>query len=224
MSPSPASQTNVSRALDQLRELIFSGALAPGSNHLESELALRLGMSRTPIREAAMVLEQQGLVTVQPRKGIRILPVSVEDMAEIYDVLTVLEAQAAADAARRGGREADIAPLHTAIDAMDAALAAGDLIAWAAADDAFHAALVALGGNRRLAAITAQMADQVRRARRATLFLWPMPHQSNADHRAVVEAIAAGEADRAAELHRAHRIAAKEMLIALLQRHQLQQL
>lgn len=224
MTTNPASQTNVARALDQLRELIFSGALAPGSNHLESELALRLGMSRTPVREAAMVLEQQGLVTVQPRKGIRILPVSVEDMAEIYDVLTALEAQAAADAARLRPSAQACAHLVSAIDAMDAALAAGDLMAWAAADDAFHAALVALGGNRRLAAITAQMADQVRRARRATLFLRPMPHQSNADHRGVVEAIVAGEADLAAELHRAHRIAAKEMLIALLRRHQLQQL
>ena len=224
MTLSLSSQTNVSRALDQLRELIFSGALAPGSNHLESELALRLGMSRTPIREAAMVLEQQGLVTVQPRKGIRILPVSVEDMAEIYDVLTVLEAQAAAAVARLHPSARECAPLNSAIAAMDAALSAGDRMAWAAADDAFHAALVALGGNRRLASITAQMADQVRRARRATLFLRPMPHQSNADHRAVVEAIAAGEADRAADLHRAHRIAAKEMLIALLRRHQLQQL
>ncbi len=221
MSGVAAGKTNVAVALDTLREMIFRGELAPGSNHLETELAARLGMSRTPVREAAMILQEQGLVTVQARRGIRILPISAQDMAEIYDLLTLLESEAAASAAGRVTDPRDLTPLSDAIDAMETALAREDRLAWADADDAFHTALVDLGGNARLAAIVGQMADQVRRARRVTLFLRPMPHQSNRDHRAVLEAIRAGDGETAAALHRAHRLASKRMLVALLEQNHL---
>jgi DNA-binding GntR family transcriptional regulator len=93
--------SNTQRAINELRHLIFTGALPAGSDHLESELAERLGMSRTPVREAALTLDGQGLLEMRPRKGVRILPVSVEDMGEIYDVLTELESLAAEQAAKR---------------------------------------------------------------------------------------------------------------------------
>jgi DNA-binding GntR family transcriptional regulator len=86
----PKSQPNSSIAVTQLRDLIFSGKLGAGTDHLESELAQALGMSRTPVREAVLMLEAQGLLEVRPRKGVRIKPVSPSDMAEIYDVLTEL--------------------------------------------------------------------------------------------------------------------------------------
>ena len=114
---------------------IFSGELAAGSDHLESELAGLLDMSRTPVREAVLTLESQGLLELRPRKGVRILPLSPEDMAEIYNVLTELESHAAERAAASGYDETELAPLAQAIDDMDAAIAATDLDAWAAADD-----------------------------------------------------------------------------------------
>lgn len=206
------------RATRTLRELIVSGELAPGSDHRETDLARALGLSRTPVREAALVLESQGLVQVRPRRGVRILPVSPEDMNEIYEVLTELESLAAGRAAAAGYGPSDLAQLVAAIDAMETALAQGDRPGWAAADDRFHRELVRLGGNRRVIEICERMHDQVRRARALTLFLRPLPTRSNRDHRAVCAAIAAGDAAAARDLHRRHRDHARTMLVGLLRR------
>ncbi|WP_413718747.1 GntR family transcriptional regulator [Silicimonas sp. MF1-12-2] len=215
--------TNTQRAADEMRRLIFSGDLAAGSDHLETELAERFGMSRTPVREAALILEAQGLVSVRPRRGVRILPVSPDDMAEIYDVLTELESHAAGRAAAAGHSEAELSGMARAIDDMDAAVAAQNREAWAEADDRFHSELVRLGRNRRIETIVAMMSDQVRRARSLTLYLRPLPQGSNDDHRAVLEAIRKGSAYTAQSIHRAHRERAKEMLISLLRSHRLNQ-
>lgn len=208
----PSSQ----RAAGALRDLIFSGELPAGSDHLESELAVRLGMSRTPVREAVLVLEGQGLLEVRPRKGVRILPVSPEDMREVYDVLTVLESMAAEQAAAAGYGNADLANLSEAIEQMDRAIEHEDLPAWAAADDRFHTELVRLGGNSRVMEIVERMSDQVRRARSVTLYVRPMPTQSNEDHRAVLEAIRSGNVQEAGDRHHQHRLNAKKVLIGLL--------
>jgi DNA-binding GntR family transcriptional regulator len=214
-------QSNSAMAVDKLRELIFKGELSAGSNHLESELAERLGMSRTPVREAVLVLEAQGLVELRQRKGIRVLPLSETDMAEIYDILTELEALAAENAARAGYAARDLKSLSKAIQSMDEALEAGDRESWAKADDIFHSELVRLGGNSRLISIVAMMADQVRRARAVTLYLRPLPTQSNDDHRHVLEAIRRKDPDLARTLHRQHRTAAKGVILELLERYKL---
>lgn len=216
--------SNTQRAIRMLRDLIFSGDLSPGSDHLETELAARLGMSRTPVREAALSLQAQGLVEVRPRRGIRVLGVSSQDMCEIYDVLTLLESHAAERAAGQGYGSDDLRALEAAIDEMDTALARDDREAWARADDAFHLELVRLGGNQRIEAIVAMMADQVRRARAMTLYMRPSPVRSNADHRAVYAAIAAGHPDQARRLHQSHRRAARDMLVGLLAKHKLHRL
>ncbi len=212
----PAS--NAQRAVDELRDLIFSGQLSAGSDHLESELADRLGMSRTPVREAALTLAGQGLLEMRPRKGVRIRPISVEDMAEIYDVLTELECLAVREAAQARYDVGDLADLQSSIEAMDAAIAEVDLEAWAHADDRFHTELVRLGQNSRAVDIVAMMRDQVRRARMTTLFMRPLPTKSNADHRRVFEAILSGDPETAGRVHRAHRRHAKQMLVGLLQK------
>ncbi|MEO1705216.1 MAG: GntR family transcriptional regulator [Pseudomonadota bacterium] len=214
-------ETATTRATDALRTLIFAGELPPGSDHLEAELAERLGISRTPVREALARLEAQGLVTIRPRRGARIVGLSPEDMDEIYAVLTVLEAAAAGKAAARGLGDDALAPMRAAIDAMDRALAEGDLEAWATADDAFHSALVAASGNRRLGEAVSLYADQVRRARMVTLRLRPIPHRSNEDHRAVLAAIEAGDPAAAQRIHEQHRETARSLLTELLKSHQL---
>ncbi|AML51878.1 GntR family transcriptional regulator [Falsihalocynthiibacter arcticus] len=209
------------RAMEELRRLIFSGELAGGSNHLESELALRLNMSRTPIREAALALEAQGLLEMRPRKGVRILVISPDDMREVYEVLTALESVAARNAAQAGYRDAELAELARAIDNMDNALEADDMRAWADADDQFHSELVRLGGNTRIRNVVSMMADQVRRARAMTLFMREKPHKSNEDHRQVLDAIRDGQADVAYRIHHAHRTQAQSTLLDLLVRHHL---
>ena len=224
VSSQPKLKSNSAIAVEKLRELIFAGELLAGSNHLETELALRLGMSRTPVREAALMLEAQGLVEVQARRGVRILPISVQDMEEIYDVLTILESEAAAKAAARQPAASDLAALDQTINDMEAALARNDRAAWAAADDRFHTELVRLGGNSRVVSIVALMADQVRRAKAVTLYMRDLPVQSNEDHREVLDAIAKGDAKRAQHVHRTHRIVAKETLIQLLTQNRLHML
>lgn len=209
------------RAFEELRAMILNGELGAGTDHLESELAERLAMSRTPVREAALMLEAQGLVDVRPRKGLRVLALSSRDMHEIYEVLTELESLAAERAAQQGYGDRDLAALAAAIADMEAALAAEDREAWAQADDRFHVELVRLGGNSRVVSIVGMMANQVRRARRLTLFMRPLPVKSNEDHRRVHLAIREGRAEDARAIHRMHRIEARRILTALLERHHL---
>jgi DNA-binding GntR family transcriptional regulator len=211
--------SNTQRAVEELRKLIFSGELGAGSDHLESELAERLGMSRTPVREAALTLEAQGLVEMRPRKGLRVLALSPADMHDIYDVLTELESLSAENAARLGYTDAELGHLATAINDMETALSENDLAAWAKADDVFHAELVRLGRNSRVQAIASMMVDQVRRARAMTLRVRPTPVKSNEDHRGVFEAIRSGDAAEARRIHYAHRKHAKEMLLGILEKY-----
>lgn len=213
--------SSAQRALTRLRDMILSGELAAGTDHLESELAEKLDMSRTPVREACVMLESRGLLTVRPRKGVRILPVSPADMEEIYDILTELETLAARKAAEQHPPETALEPLRRAIDDMDRALAAEDRDAWAAADHRFHRELMRLGGNRRAVEIFEMMSDQVARARLTTLYLRPVPDRSNADHHAVLQAIRDGDPEGAATRHRSHRQYAKAMLLGLLKKHRL---
>jgi DNA-binding GntR family transcriptional regulator len=206
-------------AIDGLKELIFSGELPPGSDHLETELATRLGMSRTPVREATLMLEGQGLLEVRPRKGVRILSLSISDMDEIYELLTELESLAARRAASASYSDEDLQYLAQAIIDMEAALEKEDREAWARADEAFHTELVRLGGNSRVISIVSNFNDQVRRARAMTLYIRPLPEKSNEDHRALLEAISEGNAELAFKVHHEHRSNARKMLIELMQKH-----
>lgn len=214
----PAAATAAEAAYQRMKRRILDNALPPGSQRLEAELALELGISRTPAREAMLRLAQEGLVAITPRHGMRVLPLSAADMREIYDVLESLEPKAAELLARRALPPAELAPLHAACDAMERALAAGDRPAWAAADEDFHRGLLQLCGNGRLAAMVMQVWEQSHRARMLTLNLRPLPAASTAEHRAIMVAIAAGDGDGARELFRLHRRRGGAELIGLVER------
>jgi DNA-binding GntR family transcriptional regulator len=216
----PASE----RAYRELKQLILDNEIPPGSQMLEMEAAARLGMSRTPVREAMVRLEQEGMVELRSRHGMRVLPVSAEALGEIYEVLTALEGAAAEAAARRGASPAELAALRHAVDEMEEALAADDLSRWSRADVRFHRLLVELAGNRRLAGLVEQVSDQAHRARELTLRLRPKPTTSNRDHAALVDAIAARDPARARGIHEQHRRTASVMLIDLIRAIGLKQL
>ncbi len=213
------SPSQTARASEILREKILANELAPGSNHLEAELAEMLGMSRTPVREAALVLQAQGLVEMRPRHGVFIRPLEASDMEEIYQILTELEALAAYEVAKAGVSEKQLDALEATIARMEASLEDEDRLGWAEADKDFHQLLVDMAGNERLKSIVSTYNDQVHRARLLTLYIRPAPHKSNKDHHALFLAIKQGDADKARELHRQHRIEAKDMMIRLLQEH-----
>jgi len=204
------------RAYRMLRDQIFGNELPPGYRGLEEEFALRLKMSRTPVREALVRLQLDGLVRIEPRRGVVILPVAPKDMKEIYEVVTAVETAAVELLARRRLTRTELAPLKKAVDAMDAALESDDLQRWANEDDQFHRLLLELCGNDRLTAIGLAQRDQVRRARMVTLHQRPKPKPSNAAHRATYEAISEGDWLRARELHRAQRESASDQITKLL--------
>lgn len=215
----PKSQSQTQRAAAELRRMIVSNELPAGSNYLETELAAMLDMSRTPVREATLMLEAQGLLEVRPRRGVRILSISPDDMEEIYQILTELECLAAERVAASGASAADLLPLSEATDRMEASLKTDDREAWAAADEDFHERLVDLAGSTRLKSIISTYNDQVRRARALTLYIRPIPTKSNQDHRALISALEMGDVKLARKLHREHRISAKSLMISLLRKH-----
>jgi DNA-binding GntR family transcriptional regulator len=208
------SQTH--RAYLELRRRILDNEMPPNAQYLEQELADALQMSRTPVREALIRLSDERLVEVRPRHGARVLPVSVRDMREIYELLTELEAMAARMLAERGLSREQLARLEQAVAEMDAALTRDDLAAWARNDEIFHGLLVDFSGNSRLSQIVGMFRDQAHRARMQTLRLRPKPTASNRDHAAVVEAIRKRDGEAAAAFHRRHRQHAGALLLKLL--------
>ena len=221
--PNPA-QSMVDVAYEQIRRRILDNVWPPSHRALEQEVALALGMSRTPVREALVRLQNDGLVEVVPRHGMRVLPVSPTDMREIYEILTALECMAAEIVASRHPSEAELAPLVQATADMDAALKADDLDAWAAADERFHAGLVELAGNRQLAATVWNYWDRAHRARMFSLKLRPKPMNSTREHMALVDMLRAGDARGASEINRAHRARASSELLGIFERFKLAQM
>lgn len=218
-TPPARRETRTARAYETLKRMIMENELEAGQSYLEQALAARLGISRTPLREAALRLAGEGFVTIRPRLGIQIRPISARDMEEIYDILAELEPYAAARLAARGLDPSDLETLEATVREMETAVAAGNLAAWAGADRRFHQVLIELAGNERLTGIVSTLWDQVHRARMATLRLRTNLGKSNDDHRALVERIAAGDARGAARAHRRHRERAGRELLALLRRH-----
>ena len=214
----------VDDAYELIRRRILDNLWPPGHRALEQEVALALGMSRTPVREALMRLQNEGLVEVIPRHGMRVLPVSPNDMGEIYQILTALECMAAEMLARRKPTAQELEPLVAATRAMDKALKADDLDAWAAADERFHAQLLELAGNRQLQATVLNYWDRAHRARMFTLRLRPKPVNSTKEHMQMVERLRAGDAAGAAAVTRAHRERAAGELVAIFERFKLAQM
>jgi DNA-binding GntR family transcriptional regulator len=204
----PVKANTTELAYRELRRRIIESELTPGSHLLEQELGLMLGFSRTPIREAAIRLQGEGLVQIVPRHGIRIVPTSISDIRHIYQVLISLESTAAGlVAARYAAKQADLAPLVAACENMSAAFERGDMLAWAAEDEVFHETLVALSGNARLARVVMNCRDQVHRVRRFTQMVKPHPQplKSIQEHYGIVDAMRCGDAAKASDLYRAHR-------------------
>lgn len=210
-------QSRVDLAYARLKANIRANRMPPGFQSPEPEIAADLGMSRTPVREALIRLEAEGLVELIPRRGARVLPIRAEDMREIYEILIALEPEAAANLAARKPDSAALAPLSAATDSMERALARKDLDAWAEADDRFHNGLLALHGNRRLRAFVAALFDQAHRARMITLRLRKPPVRSTEEHRAILQHLKAGDAEATRSAFRAHRKRSASELLALLE-------
>lgn len=207
-------------AYTAIKEAIRSNRFEPGYHAGEVEIARQLGMSRTPVHQAMARLQEEGLVRIQPKRGILICGLSPAELADAYEIVVALEGAAAErlagqEAASRG-RTADA--LAALTDAMETALARNDLAGWAAADEAFHETLVAACGNTRLQRMAGTIADQLHRARMFTLKLRPVPADSAGQHRAIVDALRNGNAAAAREAAAAHRRSACSAILPLVEK------
>lgn len=211
----------VFHAYSRLKGDILAARIVPGFQATELEFASRLGMSRTPVREALLRLESDGLVELIPRRGARVLPTSIADIREIYEVLTALEPEAAASLASRKERTGLLMELEAATEQMERAVTRGDLDAWASADDRFHRQLLALSKNQRMINFVNRLFDQAHRVRLITLRLRPVPEKSTGDHRQILSHIKSGDADAARRCFRSHRKRAAEELLGILQHYRL---
>jgi DNA-binding GntR family transcriptional regulator len=208
----------VDDAYRALKDAIRENTFPPGYQGSEQEIATRLGMSRTPVHEAVIRLQEEGLVRVLPRRGVVILAISADDMREIYEVMIALESAAAELLA--GKPESERLPIVAELESlnvlMKAALEADDLSSWARADGTFHQSVIERCGNGRLARMFHTIMDQSHRARMLTLRLRPKPIGSVGEHRAILEAIREGNAAQAGERAKRHRARARDELLPLL--------
>jgi DNA-binding GntR family transcriptional regulator len=209
-------------AYRQLKEGILNSTYPPGFTATEAEIAAQLAMSRTPLREALLRLQGEGLIEVTPRHGLRVLPLYPADLREIYELLGCLEATAAEMLAKRRlpVDSIEFRDLEDINERMRLALERGDRHEWAVMDERFHRCLVEQCGNERIRRVVFNVWDQSHRARMLAAPLRPIPTESYKEHRAVLEAAKRGDDRVAYELHRAHRHRGMVEILRLLERHQ----
>lgn len=202
----PPSPTLARRALyldvaDLLREQIFARRLEPGSWIDEMKLVAELGISRTPLREALKVLAVEGLVTMKVRRGAFVAEMSRDDVVQVYHLLGLLESDAAAAVAARAD-DAERAELQTLHDRLEGQLRQRD--AFFATNEAFHLALLRIAGNRWAEQIVRDLRKVMKLNRHHSLFRQGRIEESLAEHRLLMQAIAARDGAGAAAHMQAH--------------------
>ena len=191
------------QVLEHLREEILSSRLAPGTELNEVALATEFGVSRGPVREALGRLSAEGLVTMTPRRGAMVTKLSKQEFLDAYQVREALESLATRIAVPKLTDE-DKGELHRLSDEMRRLADANDVDAFFEVNRRFHDRLVSASGNRRLQAMHQQLLGQMGRLLRKSADLRGGLGESARAHEAILEAVDAGDADRAARLMAEH--------------------
>jgi DNA-binding GntR family transcriptional regulator len=204
LTPLVRSQALADRVADALREAILAGQLRPGNRLSVPEVARRMGCSRTPVKEALLILERDGLVASRPRFGAEVLRGSESDLADLLDVREALDGMVARLAATRM-TPTDKLALGQLIDEHDKALEASDIDRHVALDLAFHRQLREGSGNARLIrallALEWQIQVLMNSTSKAPGFAGTAVMR---DHRAIADAVLRGDGDAAEHAARAH--------------------
>ena len=185
----------------RLRERILARELEPGAWIDELKLCGELGISRTPLREALKVLAAEGLVTMKLRRGAYVTEMSERDVREAYQLLSLLESDAAAEVATRA-TDAELAELAALHQALEAALPQRD--AFFAANERFHLRVLELDGNRWRLQIVGDLRRLMKLNRHHSLFREGRLAESLDEHRAIVSALLARDAEACRRLVSAH--------------------
>ncbi len=195
-----------------LRQRIFNRELPPGSWIDELRIAEEFGISRTPLREALKVLAAEGLVTMKVRRGAYVTEVSEQDLREVYDLLALLESDAAGEVCTRATDEElrALAQMHAELEqAADPVKGSRDR--FFEINEAFHLRLLDLAGNRWRKQIVTDLRKVMKLNRHSSLFKTGRIAESLDEHRAIVQAIsrrASQEAVEAVKKHFANGLAA----------------
>lgn len=199
-----------------LRWAIRDLHLEPRRMLREREVVEALGMSRTPVREALVRLENEGWVRLVPRHGFVVTPLVADDLQQLYEVVEGLEGVAVALSTVRSRTEGLLEEFDRLIAEQEEALEANDVVTWAELDAQFHRHIVYLSGNTRLGEILDNQDDQLYRARLYTINLRPKPMRSVEEHRAIVAAMRERNAMIARELLEAHRRRGRDEILHVI--------
>ena len=184
-----------------LRQRIFARELEPGSWIDELRIAEALGISRTPLREALKVLAAEGLVTMKVRRGAYVTEVSEKDLRDVYHLLALLESDAARVVAQRATDD-QLARIHAL--QQDLENATSDRDKFFQVNEAFHMLLLEIADNRWRDQMVADLRKVMKLNRHSSLFKEGRIEQSLAEHRDIVQALAAHQPELAAERMSAH--------------------
>jgi len=183
---------------DGLREDILAGRLRPGMRLDVEELAASFGTSRTPVDDGLRRLEDEGLVVIARRRGTFVAPVDERDVHEVFEIRAALEALAARRAAERRDGNA-IAKLEEILERLAEAIADRNVEEHDRWNSAFHEQLVGMAGNRRLVALHGSLHAQITIARvHAQSASWTVRADLEVrEHQEILDAVAAGDGERA---------------------------
>lgn len=201
----------------ELERLIADGTLSPGERLNEVAIGRRLGVSRGPVREAARALEKTGLVTVIMNRGAFVRMLSLDEALAIYELNAVIFGLAAGLVAA-GLTAGQALALRDLVDGMDRAIAAADRDGFFQRNVAFHARIMEFCPNREASGVYLGYARKLLLLRRRSFEREGHMAQANREHRALLEAMLAGDAARARELAEAHARAGRARFLSAIDR------
>jgi DNA-binding GntR family transcriptional regulator len=205
----------VDTVTSQVRNMILAGKLGPGTRLRQVDLSSRMGISRTPLREALMKLEQEGLITVLPRGGLRVLELDAAGAVELYELREVLDGLAARLAAQRIDR-AGLRALRGHLRGMQAAVPRRNAHSWFLNHAAFHEQIFRSSGNGRALALVSQVRLSIQRFHQLLLKTPNRLEVALQEHLEIFRAIEGGRAEAAESAARRHIKNAREIVLHVL--------
>jgi phosphonate utilization transcriptional regulator len=197
----------------EIERMIVGGELAAGAKLSENTLALKLGVSRGPVREALRGLEQTGLVQLEKNRGVFVRQIAVEEAAEIFELRATFDQLAGRKLAEHI-EPARLKELTALIERMEKASARDDADAYHPLNLRFHDALIEFAGNRKMLHTYRRLVNELNLFRRHTLAQRDRLPASTREHRQIVEAIAARKPELAGQLLHDHVMASSARMRA----------
>lgn len=203
--PVPAHRSRAEDVYEQFKRDVAEFKLVPGDRFTENELSERLGVSRTPVRQALFRLQQEGFVEVLFRSGWRVLPFDFDRFEQLYDLRMVLETTAVHRICGDDRRvDCGLLAQLAAIWLVPATERSTDRVQVSQWDEEFHCALLAAAGNAEMARVHRDVTDRIRIIRRLDFTKPPRIDATYEEHAKILRALQRKRGDQAALLLRAH--------------------